>query len=199
MYHGLWVYNVKDTDLKYKEMDDASNNEISLPDYIDHGLKILSVGLNPSMPSAQLGFYFANPRNRFWKAFNQAGVIGVEVTPTKNIHQQLLEKYGIGFTDVAKRASSMGHELRAADFKRDAPVLREKIERYRPELIWFHGKVAMSKFMYYSYGVRQDWQWGFNSIDAMRSRVFISPNPSPANAAYSLDVLVGYYKKLKSR
>ncbi len=178
-------------------MVDVKNNEISLPDYIDHGLRLLSVGLNPSIPSVKLGFYFANPRNRFWKAFNQARVIGAEVTPTKNIHKQLLEQYGIGFTDVAKRASSMGHELRAADFKTDAPKLREKIERYKPELVWFNGKVAMNKFMYYSYGVKHDWQWGFNNIDDLISKVFISPNPSPANAAYSLDMLVSYYKKLK--
>lgn len=178
-------------------MADVKNNETSLPDYIDYGLKVLSVGLNPSIPSAQLGFYFANPRNRFWKAFNQAKVIGVEVTPAKSIHKQLLDQYGIGFTDVAKRASSMGHELRAADFKRDAPKLREKIERYTPNLVWFHGKVAMNKFMYYSYGIKQDWQWGFNNIDAINAKLFISPNPSPANAAYSLDMLVDYYKKLK--
>ena len=178
-------------------MADVKNNEVSLPDYIDYGLRILSVGLNPSIPSAQLGFYFANPRNRFWKAFNQAKVIGVEVAPAKNIHKQLLEQYGIGFTDVAKRASSMGHELRATDFKIDAPKLREKIERYMPELVWFHGKVAMNKFMYYSYGIKHDWQWGFNNMDDINSKVFISPNPSPANAAYSLDILVDYYKKLK--
>jgi TDG/mug DNA glycosylase family protein len=178
-------------------MGDVNSNEAYLPDYIDYGLKILSVGLNPSISSAKLGFYFANPRNRFWKAFNQARIIDVEVIPAKKVHNHLLEKHGIGFTDVAKRVSAMGHELRAADFTRDAPALRKKIERYAPEVVWFHGKVAMSKFMHYSYGIKHDWQWGFNKIDDMNSKVFVSPNPSPANAAYSLDVLVDYYKKLK--
>ena len=175
----------------------AINNKATLPDYIDYGLRILSVGLNPSIPSAQLGFYFANPRNRFWKAFNQARIVDIEVTPAKSIHKQLLENNGIGFTDVAKRASSMGHELRAADFKADAPKLREKIECYTPDLVWFHGKVAMKKFMHYSYGINNDWQWGFNKIDNIDSKVFVSPNPSPANATYSLDVLVDYYRELR--
>jgi len=175
----------------------ADNNKAYLPDYIDDGLRLLSVGLNPSIPSAQLGFYFANPRNRFWRAFNQAGIIDVEVIPSKSVHQQLLEKHGIGFTDVAKRPSAMGHELRAADFKKDAPMLREKLERYTPELVWFHGKIAINKFMFYSYGLKYDWQWGFNKIDDISSKVFVSPNPSPANAAYSLEVLVDYYKKLR--
>ena len=175
------------------------NNKTSLPDYIDVGLRILSVGLNPSIPSAQLGFYFANPRNRFWKAFNQARIVDNEVIPARNIHKQLLEKQGIGFTDVAKRVSAMGHELRAADFKRDAPKLREKIEHYSPDLVWFHGKVAMKKFMFYSFGVKYDCQWGFNDIDDIGSKGFVSPNPSPANAAYSLEVLVDYYKQLSCR
>ncbi len=175
----------------------AANNNISLPDYIDYNLKILSVGLNPSIPSAQLGFYFANPRNRFWRAFNQARIIDLEITPDKNIHEKLLKNYAIGFTDVAKRVSAMGHELRAADFKTDAPKLRAKIERYTPKLVWFHGKVAMNKFMQYAYDQKQNWQWGFNNVDEISSRVFVSPNPSPANAAYSLDVLVDYYKNIK--
>ena len=176
----------------------VKNKDIFLPDYLDHGLRILSVGLNPSIPSAKLGFYFANPRNRFWKAFNQANIIDVHVEPKKNIHTQLLEQYGIGFTDVAKRVSAMGHELRAADFKQDAPMLRDKIDCYAPAIVWFHGKVAMGKFMRYAYGDKRDWQWGFNRVDAISAKVFVSPNPSPANAAYSLEILIDYYKELKS-
>tara|TARA_R110002049_G_scaffold13509_2_gene58515 strand:+ start:151786 stop:152328 length:543 start_codon:yes stop_codon:yes gene_type:complete len=171
-------------------------SENSLPDYIDYGLRVLSVGLNPSLPSVRLGFYFANPRNRFWRAFNQAKIIDRQVIPDKTVHKKLLDQHGIGFTDVAKRASAMGHELRAADYKRDAPALRKKIEHYAPDLVWFHGKIAVNKFVYYAYNLKFDWQWGFNDFDDIDSKIFVSPNPSPANAAYSLDVLVGYYRKL---
>ena len=178
-------------------MSDVNDSETTLPDYIDYGLKILSVGLNPSIPSAELGFYFANPRNRFWRAFNQAKIIDVEITPTPDIHMYLLKQYGIGFTDVAKRVSAMGHELRANDFKSDAPLLREKIQCYAPDLVWFHGKVAMNKFMHYAYDVKKKWQWGFNDVGVINAKIFISPNPSPANAAYSLDTLVDYYKQIR--
>ncbi|MBT8121332.1 MAG: mismatch-specific DNA-glycosylase, partial [Gammaproteobacteria bacterium] len=40
----------------------------TLPDYLRAGLEIVSIGLNPSLPSVRDGFYFANPRNRFWRA-----------------------------------------------------------------------------------------------------------------------------------
>tara|TARA_B100000315_G_scaffold239895_1_gene259166 strand:- start:351 stop:536 length:186 start_codon:yes stop_codon:yes gene_type:complete len=37
----------------------------TLPDYLEEGLDIVFVGLNPSERSVSAGHYFANPRNRF--------------------------------------------------------------------------------------------------------------------------------------
>jgi hypothetical protein len=31
----------------------------TLPDYLERGLEIISIGLNPSLPSVREGFYFA--------------------------------------------------------------------------------------------------------------------------------------------
>ena len=154
-------------------------------------------GLNPSVPSAKQGFYFANPRNRFWRAFEKANIIDDKLTIDSSIHAILLNDHAIGFTDVVKRVSRMGHELRAADFKRDAPLLREKIERYSPRLLWFHGKIAIGKFMQYGYGINQSWQWGVNPINVIDAKVYVTPNPSPANAAYSLEDLVASYREIK--
>ena len=177
-------------------MTESNNNDISLPDYIDYKLRILSVGLNPSNISVERGFYFANPRNRFWRAFNQSNIVGSVVEPGANVHQMLLDEHNIGFTDVAKRPSRMGHELRASDFKRDAPLLRDKIETYQPKLVWFHGKVAVSKFMQYAYNNKSVWGWGFNDMPDLETQIYVSPNPSPANAAFSLEVLIDSYKML---
>ena len=179
-------------------MNELNTNKMCLPDYIDYQLNILSVGLNPSIPSVKLGYYFANPRNRFWKAFMQSNMIDAELKLDASIHNKLLKEYSIGFTDVVKRASRMGHELRAQDFKRDAPLLREKIEHYQPTLIWLHGKVAMSKFMQYGYGLKRSWQWGVNEIDVIEAKVYLTPNPSPANAAYSLEELIRWYQVLRN-
>ena len=168
----------------------------SLSDYIDYNLRCLSIGLNPSIISTQQGFYFANPRNRFWAAFNQAKVVGEEVSPSKKIHSFLLAEKAMGFTDVVKRASRMGHELRAADFRRDAPKLRKKVEQYNPALLWFHGKVAVGKFLQYAYGTKITVDWGMNELASLDRPIFVTPNPSPANAAFSLAVLVEYYREL---
>ncbi|MGH6908499.1 MAG: uracil-DNA glycosylase family protein [Nitrospiraceae bacterium] len=47
----------------------------TLSDYLRPGLAIVSIGLNPSVLSAKKGFYFAHPRNRFWRALNASGLL----------------------------------------------------------------------------------------------------------------------------
>ena len=178
-------------------MVELNTSNMLLPDYINDQVDILSIGLNPSVPSAERGFYFANPRNRFWKAFEMAKIIDDELIIDSSVHTILLHQHAIGFTDVVKRVSRMGHELRAADFKRDAPLLREKIEKYQPRLLWFHGKIAIAKFMQYGYGIKQTWRWGVNQISVINAIVYVTPNPSPANAAYSLEDIITSYREIK--
>ena len=50
----------------------------TLKDYLDYNLEILSIGLNPSTVSVERGYYFANPRNRFWRALNASGLVKEE-------------------------------------------------------------------------------------------------------------------------
>ena len=168
----------------------------TLPDYIDYHLKVLSVGLNPSIPSVEKGYYFANPRNRFWRAFNQSNILNQELIPGPDVHAELLNKFSIGFTDVVKRPSKMANQLKSDDYKQDAPLLREKLEIYTPEIVWFHGKLAITHFMKHAYGASKDWQWGMNKVAQINSKVFVSPNPSPANAVFSLETLIEFYNDL---
>ena len=168
----------------------------TLPDYIDYHIKVLSVGLNPSITSVEQGYYFANPRNRFWRAFNHSNILEHTLSPDDNVHTRLLNDYSIGFTDVVKRPSKMANQLKSEDYRRDAPLLREKIEVYTPELVWFHGKLAISNFMKHAYGIKNDWQWGLSKVPQISSKIFVSPNPSPANARYSLQNLIEYYNDL---
>ena len=72
----------------------------TLPDYLRPGLDIVFVGLNPSIISVKQGHYFANPRNRFWKALNMSGLIPVELNPELDSH---MIDYGIGLTDLIKK------------------------------------------------------------------------------------------------
>ncbi len=119
----------------------------TLPDYIRSDLRILSIGLNPSLPSVREGFYFANPRNRFWRALQGSGLLAEELEPGVGAMDVLLDRYGIGFTDVVKRPTAGGKDLVAADFRQWAPRLEEKLLRYQPAVAWFHGKVAYNNYL----------------------------------------------------
>lgn len=170
----------------------------TLPDYIGNGLDILSIGLNPSTISVEKGFYFANPRNRFWSAFNASRLIPEEVVPSKDAQVKIFKQHKIGFTDVVKRHSPMGKDLRAADYKEYVPKLKVKIKRYQPKICWFHGKVAVKNYLKYVENEKIETGWGRQPFLIYNSIVFISPNPSPANATYSLEIIIKWYKELNN-
>ncbi|PKB71968.1 MAG: hypothetical protein BZY87_02730 [SAR202 cluster bacterium Io17-Chloro-G6] len=167
---------------------------LTLPDHLREGLDLLFVGLNPSQYSAEVGHYFANPRNRFWAAFNLSGLVARTVTAEEDA--TLLDD-GIGFTDVAKRPTPMGSGLRAADFRQWAPALKEKILRFAPRLVCFHGLMAYKAYLQHGEGVKENPQLGLQERTIGVSKVYVVPNPSPANAKYSLSDLAEWYGRLK--
>ncbi|MBT8112367.1 MAG: mismatch-specific DNA-glycosylase [Gammaproteobacteria bacterium] len=168
----------------------------TLKDYLDFDLKILSIGLNPSTISVERGYYFANPRNRFWKALNASGLLQEEFIPSMQAQEKIFTDYKIGFTDVVKRHSSMGKDLRAVDYKKWAPILKAEIVKYQPKICWFHGKIAMQNYLKYTGSKNKNIDWGLQDFKINTSTIFVTPNPSPANAAFSLEMITDWYRKL---
>ena len=169
----------------------------TLPDLLGPGLELVFVGLNPSEYSARKGHYFANPRNRFWQAFNRSALLppslGRECSPTDDA--ALLE-YGIGFTDVVKRPTPQGSGLKAADYRRWAPQLREKLLQCQPRLVCFHGLMAYKAYLRYAEGDKAAPELGLQPRAVGHSEVFVVPNPSPANARYSVEALASWYDEV---
>lgn len=172
-------------------MDD---NLQTLPDYLAPGLALVLVGINPSRYSAEVGRYFANPRNRFWRAFNAAGLTP-EPLSAETDHRAL--EFGIGFTDLVKRPTPGIAELRPEEYRQGAALLREKLDCYRPRIVCFNGITAFDRYLRHTEGGRQRVALGLQPHTIGESLVFVAPNPSPANAAFSLDALVCWYRKLK--
>jgi TDG/mug DNA glycosylase family protein len=180
----------------------------TLPDFLEPGLAVISIGLNPSLPSVEAGFYFANPRNRFWRALAAAGVdVGfapaaspaAPVSPTDGqiAQKRLFREHRIGFTDVVKRPTAGAAGLRAADFQIGVSVLERKLLDHAPNIAWFHGKVAYEAFA----RRRADptplpATWGAQDEYIGGARIYVSPNPSSANAAFSLEDLAKDYRRM---
>jgi len=170
----------------------------TLPDYCREGLFFMSIGLNPSPVSVEAGYYFANPRNRFWKALNGSRLVEVSLEPGVAAMDILFSKYNIGFTDLVKKPTSMEKELRVDDYREGAPVLKEKLLQYQPGIAWFQGKGSYKNYLKYAEEMTLDIPWGLQKHMIGRSHVFVTPNPSSANAPYSIDDLIKFYDNMVS-
>ena len=167
----------------------------TLPDYLRPGLDVVFVGINPGAFSATIGKYFATPQNRFWPAFNRSRLVdaGRELGPGD---EAWLNESGIGFTDLVKRASSSASDLKAADFREWAPKTKRRLEENAPLVVCFNGITCFKWYMQYAEGTKVEVELGRQAHAIGASAVFVAPNPSPANAVFSLDVIADCYSQL---
>ena len=169
----------------------------TLPDAVRKGLRALAVGINPSLPSVRAGFCFANPRNRFWPALNASRLVEAPLEPGSDAVAVLVERYGIGFTDIVKRPTAGSAELRAHEYREGAARLEALVLRLEPRVVWFQGAQAWRAFARHAgRPIPGRVAWGAQAGTIGGACVFVTPNPSPANAAYGLPVLVGWFDAL---
>jgi len=167
----------------------------SLPDYLVPGLDLVVIGLNPSPASLAAGFHYAHPRNRFWPALRATGILPAGCGPGPATQVWLRDHAGLGFTDIVERSTSGAADLRAADYRAGAPRLAARLDRYRPRVAWFNGKGVYAEFLRHGLGRRPGRvEPGAQALAlAGGTRVFVTPNPSPANAAFSLEDIAAWY------
>ena len=169
----------------------------TLPDAVRTGLRALAVGINPSLPSVRQGFCFANPRNRFWPALNASRLVDAPLEPGPDAVAVLVERYRIGFTDIVKRPTAGSAELRAHEFREGAVRLEALLLRLQPRVVWFQGAQAWRAFARHAgWRITGRVAWGAQDGTVGGARVFVTPNPSPANAAWSLPALVQWFDVL---
>ena len=174
----------------------------TLPDYLAPGMRLLLVGINPSVYSVRQGHYFARKTSRFWPAFSRsrlsaevrAGLGRDELGPEDDAR---LLAFGIGFTDVVKVPSSNAAQVTPALFAEWAPVLRRRIEHLQPNVAAFQGVTAYRAFERYALGVPTSIAvLGPQETIIGRTHLFVVPNPSPANAHVRPADQVAWYDRL---
>jgi TDG/mug DNA glycosylase family protein len=106
----------------------------TLPDTVGPGMRLLLVGLNPSVYSADIGAGFARPGNRFWPAALAAGIVTRTHDPF-----HALRVDGIGMTDLVKRATPRAGELTREEFRLGAARLERLVEWLEPGAVCFVG------------------------------------------------------------
>ena len=180
----------------------------TLPDYLKPGLDLVFIGINPGLYSVQQGHYFARKNSRFWPALS-ASVLSEPMRRKLGIdqlfppHDALLPQFGIGLTDIVKRPSANASELTAKDFERWVPSLIEKIKHYAPRVACFHGITGYRSFLAHAFpNVKCQPMLGSQPEPPGHpalmgaTRIYLVPNPSPANAHFTLADQTAWYDRL---
>ena len=146
-------------------------------------------GINPGHRSAAAGAHFANPRNDFWRLLHAAGFTPRLVAPNE---QDDLPSFGIGITNAARRTTRGSSELRRADFAGSADRLERLAHDLRPRAIAFVGKEAYRG----PFGGRPE--HGLQARTVGKTRLFVLPSTSPANAAVSWEERLHWFRALRA-
>ena len=93
--------------------------------------------------------------------------------------------------------SSNAAELDASDFEKWAPRLLGKLRRLAPRVACFHGLTAYRPFLALALGIdNRAPALGPQPEVVGTTRLFVVPNPSPANAHFTLADQATWYDRL---
>jgi double-stranded uracil-DNA glycosylase len=159
-----------------------------LPDIIAPRLAVIFCGINPGLTAAVAGHHFVARSNRFWRAIHLAGFTPEEILPEND---RTILQHGCGLTTVVERPTARADQLSAQEFLAAAATFEQKITHYAPGFVAFLGKAAYSAL-----SGRRDIAWGRQPTALGGAAVWVLPNPSGRNRAFSLDQLVGAYRQL---
>jgi TDG/mug DNA glycosylase family protein len=181
--------------------DDDDRAPLGLPDLVRDGLNVLFVGINPSVYSATQGHYFARKANRFWPAFSRsilsrAAREAIGAALLEPAHDRLLLDHGFGFTDAVKRATPRASDLTRDEFEAGVAALLEKLDRSQPRIACFHGTMAYRQIHRALRGADVTPVLGPQAARIGRTRIFVVPNPSPANAHFTPADQILWYDRL---
>ncbi len=148
------------------------------------GLRLLTVGLNPSLYAADAGVGYARPGNRFWPALIAAGIVTRDRDP---VHA--LRVHGIGMTDVVKRATVGAKEIDAAEYRSGIARVERLVRWLAP------ASVCMVGLSGWRAAVDADARPGLQEHRFGGRPVYVMPSTSGANAHAQLPDLVDHLRR----
>jgi TDG/mug DNA glycosylase family protein len=148
-----------------------------LPDVLAAGLRLVFVGINPSIASSLAGHHFATPGNPFWRLLHAARLTPSPLTAADDA--RLLE-LGFGLTNVCPRPTRAAAELTRAELDAGVRALARKVEALRPALVALVG-VTLERVVVPG---SEETGPGPRRATVGAARVYVVPNPSGRNAAF---------------
>lgn len=171
-----------------------ATSAVTLPplrDQIRPGVRVLFVGINPGVRSAQTGHHFAGFSNRFWKLLYDSGLVPESVT---YVDDERLPDWGYGITNVVARPTPGIDTLTRQEYVAGCARLRRKIHRYRPAIVALVGVTVFRALFPNSRGAVA---LGLQKERIGDAEVFVLPNPSGRNANYSYNEMRRAFRALR--
>ena len=169
--------------------DLAAARQLTIPDVIAPGLRVLFSGINPGLYSAATGYHFARPGNRFWPALHQSGFTPRQFRPDE---QEQLLGLGLGITNIVSRATARADELTAEELRDGGAALLAKARRLRPRWLAIVGVTAYRT----AFG-QAGATVGPQELTAASTRLWVLPNPSGLNAHWTAQALAAEFARLR--
>lgn len=130
----------------------TGTESVTLPHLLKPGLRVVFIGYNPAIFSAEAGHYYARPGNMFWRHLSASGLAGRDVTP--NDDRCLPDEAGIGFTDLCCRPTVRASELSTAEIREGAARLHAELLEHQPRIACFSGRGIYQHFGRHALGLR---------------------------------------------
>ena len=168
-------------------------DRLRLPDYLPARARVLFVGINPGIRSAELGHHFAGYSNRFWKLLFEAGLTPVLLRAEEDAR---LVEWGYGITNLVPRPTPGIDTLRPDEFVAGLRLLRRKVRRSRPRIVALVGVTLYRSI--FGVAPRTAVALGPQAESFEGARVFVLPNPSGRNAHFPYAAMLDSFRRLKS-
>lgn len=153
-------------------------------------MKILFVGFNPGLRSAEVGHYFAHRNNKFWDLLYKAGLTPRKLNPEED---HLMPSLGYGMTDIVKRPSKGIKDLKKQEFKEGRIRLRKIIKTHRPVIVCYLGIGVYKEF-----SQLKEVKLGLQNCSQIEGILdFIAPSPSGLNMM-PLEEKLKYFTQLRN-
>lgn len=169
---------------------------LRLTDRIAPGVRVLFVGINPGVRSAQTGHHFAGPSNRFWKLLYESALVPEPITWVDDVR---LPEFGFGITNLVARPSPGIDVLKPMEYVEGWRVLERKVERFRPEVLALVG-VTLYRAILPLIGTERPASripLGPQTAAVHGARIHVLPNPSGRNANFSYAEMLAAFSGLK--
>ena len=168
----------------------AAGDLSAVPDLVGPGLRLLFVGINPSILSSQTGLHFAHPGNRFYPALREAGLLSSEVRSPADAAPALLAR-GIGITNLATRPTARADELSSEELQAGPGRITRFVAAHRPVVVAVAGVTAYRT----AFG-RPRAKTGRQPEGLGSAQLWIVPNPSGLNAHATIASLARDYREV---